>query len=92
MNKNMKRLTADIFFVLSFLYAPWYVTLLMGVVFLFLFKNFWEFPVLGLAADCLYHIEGAAFYTRFGAIFLFSLAVFLLANKLKSQIRFFDEA
>ena len=87
----MKRTAADIFFVLSFLCAPWYVTLLMGVVFLFLFKNFWEFPALGLAADCLYHIDGAAFYTSFGVIFLFSLALFLLANKLKSQIRFFDE-
>lgn len=83
----IKRIIADIILFLSIFFAPWYIAVGLGVLFVILFHRFWEVLVAGLFLDALYSISDSGLLSRFG-IFTFLFLLFLLiVEKIKSNIR-----
>jgi len=48
------RLAADFFLLVSIVVFPYWITLLVGAVFLFYFRDFYEYIVAALIMDLLY--------------------------------------
>ena len=88
MNRTyLKRLACDAFLVLSIFVFPWWTSLILGTVFLFLFFRFYEFlPVL--AALSLLYAHGER-ETLIGALVL-AILIFLGVEFLKKRLLFYD--
>lgn len=82
-----KRIIADTILFLSIFFAPWWVTVGLGVLFVFLFPRFWETVLAGLFLDALYYTETSGIYGRFGVFTISALILIVVAEKIKKQIR-----
>lgn len=83
----IKRIFADIILFSSVFFAPWYAAAMLAVLFVFIFRNFWEIIIAGLFLDALYSISGSIIKGGFGFFFFLSLILFLAVERIKKQIR-----
>ncbi len=83
-----KRVICDvILFCLVFL-LPWWVSLILGLIFALSFENYYELLFLGIFIDSLYTTP-LAFYHHFQfVISLFCAIVLLILVPLRKQLRF----
>ncbi|OHA28072.1 MAG: hypothetical protein A3D56_00130 [Candidatus Taylorbacteria bacterium RIFCSPHIGHO2_02_FULL_45_35] len=82
----MKRVFANLFLFLSVLVFPWYVTVSALVIFIFLFRNFYEAAFFSFLLDVVYSTPGTYFL---GVPFILTLASFvflILASFLKRHL------
>ncbi len=84
----MVRIILNVAVLVSILFFPWFVTVIIGIIAVFLQKNFYEIIAWAIFYDLLYgvsgiHIWGFAFFFTAGALFLFYGAEFF-----KSKTRF----
>ena len=83
------RIIADIILLLSVFWAPWWLfTLILVVVFIFLFPNFWESIIIGIVMDSIYgtaQVGPTGFIKTW--IFTFSLLItFIIIRRIKKQL------
>ena len=64
----MKRLLFDLAVLLSVLYLPWWVAILVGFSGAFLFASYYEIFIFGLLADLLYGTSTSTFHGLVGMI------------------------
>ncbi|MDP3996728.1 MAG: hypothetical protein Q8P86_03490 [bacterium] len=84
-----KRVTADIIFFFFILFAPWWASVIFGLVCLFIFERYYEILVAGLALDVLYGV-GASKNGGFPVIFTVSASfAFVASLYLKERIKFY---
>jgi len=83
----MRRIIIDIIFFLSIFFAPWWLFVGTGVIFVFFFPRFWEAVFGGLFLDALYHMETGVIYGRFGFFMISALVLIIVAEEIKKQIR-----
>ncbi len=83
----LKRIAYNIVLVTSLFFAPWWVTLTLGVIATFYFSSYYELIVLGALFDILY---GATVSTAFGYNvlgFVVSVGLFLVIQRAKRELR-----
>lgn len=82
------RIILNISLLISILFLPWWVSILLGILILFLYK-FYEIIIWGIFADSLYaSIDGF-----FGIQFIFTLTftfLFLISILMKKRIIFYN--
>ncbi len=83
----IKRISANLGLIIALFFAPWWVTLTLGIIATFYFSSYYEFMVFGALFDILYGvIADATFgYNVFG--FLLTTVVFLLIERIKKELR-----
>ncbi|MBU3925695.1 hypothetical protein KJ763_00805 [Patescibacteria group bacterium] len=85
----IKRIIFDIVFLVALFAMPWWLTVIVGVLGLILFRNFWEIILAGLIIDSFYSIPGAQIIGRFGFFTISSLLLFIIFSFIKNKMRFF---
>jgi len=88
-NNTLFRILAVIFLFISVLFFPIWMTIPLGIIFLFVFNNFYEFIILSLFNDLLYGVEEPRFFTIKFVTFLISLILFFVVKILKKKIKFY---
>ncbi|MEK7556075.1 MAG: hypothetical protein AAB523_02175 [Patescibacteria group bacterium] len=85
----IKRAIADVCILLSVLYAPWWVTAFIGILFVFYFSNYYELIAAGVLVDVLY---GNNSTPLFHIPFIFSIdsvVFYVLVQFLKTKMRMY---
>ncbi|MBU4223637.1 hypothetical protein KJ934_00140 [Patescibacteria group bacterium] len=82
-----KRIICDIALLASVFLLNWYWTAILAVVFMILFRYFWEGAIAVFILDYIYSIPGSHLCGRFGIITVFSIVLVLAIENLKSRIR-----
>jgi len=85
----IKRIFCDIILFASFFLAPWWGTAILAVIFMVLFRHYWEVIIAAIFIDALYSIPDAKFYGRFGIFTATALILFFSLESFKRKIRFF---
>ncbi len=82
-----KRIACNLVLVTSLFFAPWWVTLALGIIATFYFSSYYEFMVVGALFDILYGVTGniAIGYSVFG--FVVSVLLFLIITRVKRELR-----
>lgn len=85
------RLAADIVFLLSVLLLPFWVAIVLGLVLLFYFRNYWEVIPILFISDLLYAIPEH----RFAGVMIIStlgaVVVYFLMQALKKRLIVINE-
>jgi len=84
----IKRIACSLVFLFLAFVLPWWLVIILGLVLIFYFNNFYEFIVAGLILDSLYGslVSVENFYFIFTLIFTI-VTVFLINFKKKLLIR-----
>lgn len=86
----IKRAIADICIILSILYAPWWMTVSVGVFFAFYFNNYYELIAAGVLIDILYG-NNSTFLIRAPFVFSIGSIVFYFSIQfLKTKMRMYN--
>lgn len=85
---HKKRIVFNIFLVASVIYMPWWVTAVLAVAGVFMFKRFYEIVAVGVLMDLLYGVPAPRFFNFWFVFTIGSLAVYLAAMKVKESLRF----
>ncbi|MBI4691909.1 MAG: hypothetical protein HY773_00465 [Candidatus Terrybacteria bacterium] len=85
----IKRIVCDIVLFASLFLAPWWGTAILAVVFMVLFRHYWEGVVAAVFIDTLYSIPNTKIYGRFGIFTISTIILFFILNIIKKKIRFF---
>ena len=85
---NWTRLTLDIVLFVSIFFLPWWTSVCLGVLGVFVFKLFWEVFVAALIIDAVYSPTVSLMGSRFalGALVLIVVAEIVI----KRFTRFYD--
>ncbi|MFA6552666.1 MAG: hypothetical protein WCT19_04165 [Candidatus Paceibacterota bacterium] len=79
------RILTDILLVLAVVIFPWWLSVPLAALFLFVFDNFYEIFLIGALADSLY---GKGAFFEFYYVIIFGVC-FLVAFLLKKRIRLY---
>jgi len=84
-----RRIIAGVVLFLSLFLVSWQWTAVLTVIFVILFRNFWEAALAGFIIDALYSIPNAGIYSRFGFFTATALIIILLSKIIRKKIRWF---
>lgn len=84
-----KRITAGIILLFSIFWAPFWLQVFLALVFLFYFKNYYEFVLLFLLSDLLYAVPSDRFWGIRLFSFFLSIVVFAGVALLKTKLSFY---
>jgi len=84
----IKRIIFDIVLFLGIFFLPWWGTVVLTLVFMILFRRFWEGVIAMLFIDSLYSLPSAKFYGHFGIFIISAIVLLLIIENLKTRIRF----
>ncbi len=85
----IKRVIADIALFASLFFNPWHWTAILAVMFMILFRRYWEGALAVFFLDALYSVPSAGIYGRFGIFTASSLILLLIFEILKKKLRYF---
>lgn len=83
----MKRFIVTILFFVCVLFLPWWLWFFMGVLFSFVLKDFFEFPIFALFSDLSFSGGVEIFNIPF-FLSIVSFLLFLLIEFIRPNIRF----
>lgn len=83
---TMKRAFFDLFLILSVFLAPWWFTVMLSVVGIFLFKNFIEFLVTNVAIQVLSTPSNDHITMKVFLVYSFIIIFYILAQYIRNQI------
>ena len=86
----MFRIGANILLFVSIVLLPWWVALILGVIFLFTFSSFYEIILWALLGDLLYGTNIVSFYGVNIFLSLGALFLFVVSKIAKDHIRFYS--
>lgn len=81
------RIFCDISLFLSLFYLPWWLTALLGLIFLIYFNHFYEIIIIGAIADMVYGIPRKVFFDAEFVNTLAAVLLYLLSTQLKRFLR-----
>ncbi len=85
----MLRLLANLTIFSSLIFFPWWVTLAVAVVAVFLIPSFYEAMVWAIIGDTLYGTKSALFFNVPFVFTLCALGILLLSDRVKKMTRFY---
>ncbi len=83
------RITCDLLLLTSVFCFPWWVTIALAIIFLFIFESFWEVAVAGILLDVLYSFE-SAFSLHSLKYSIFFICLFALSLPVKNCLKFYS--
>jgi len=81
------RISASIVLLISVLFLPFWVSVILGLVFVGYFKLFIEAVFLFLLSDLLYGAKEAKFFEVTFVSFIIAVICFILIESLKKKLR-----
>lgn len=85
------RITYGGLFLISVIFFPFYISLIVAVVGMFLFANYWE-AILGFfISDLIYGLGKNNFLNTYFASFLLAIFLLLLVELLKKKLKFYQK-
>ncbi len=87
MNNVSKRITADIILLLSVLFLPWWVTIILALALTFYFEFYYEFIIAAILIDMLYGVPQEWSFNLPLEYSIFSIVVFMLIQWVKTRLR-----
>jgi hypothetical protein len=85
-NLTMKRLIGDVILLISVLVFPWWVSILLLLIGIFIFNNFYEFIVFNVIINSLYVIPSDRLLSNPLFFSLTIVVAYILIQILKSNI------
>jgi len=73
----------------SLFFAPWYWTMILAVIFMILFRWFWEGALAAFFIDVLYSVPSVRIYGHFGIFTASAIILLLIFEILKKKLRYF---
>jgi hypothetical protein len=87
----MKRVFFDILFVLSVFVLPWWVTLLIGMIGLFIFISYYEFIAVSVIAHTLYVVPSLGIFSLPFWFCVLVVFIFISVQVLRRYIIFYKQ-
>ena len=88
MNTTMvQRITANIILLMSVLFAPWWITIILALALVFYFKLYYEFIIAAVITDMLYGVPEVLLFDWVFVYTAFSIILFILVQWLKTRLR-----
>ncbi len=88
MNKLvLKRIIANIILFVCILFAPWWLTIIFSIIFLFYFLDYYELIIAALFVDIIYGTPQNWIFDLPLMYTVFSLVVFVFVRWLKFRLR-----
>ena len=84
------RLIANVILFASLLFLPWWITIVIALIAVFVYNVFYELILWGVVGDLLYGAGVASFYALTSFLSTGALVLFLTAQYLKEKIRFYN--
>jgi hypothetical protein len=85
----IKRVVCDIVLFASLFFTPWYWTVIPAVIFMILFRRYWEGVLVAFFIDALYSVPSVRIYGHFGIFTASALILILIFEILKKKLRYF---
>jgi hypothetical protein len=85
------RILAIFILLLSVLFWPYYISLILGIIFLIYFRLFWEAPVLFLISDLLFGVSTPHLFGFTYLFFLIGILSLYAIENLKRELRFYPK-
>ncbi len=85
--KVAKRIAANLVIIIALFFAPWWVTLTLGIIATFYFSAYYELIVAGALFDILYGVTSDATFGYNVLGFLVTTVVFILIERIKKELR-----
>jgi hypothetical protein len=82
-----QRIFFDILLFLSLFLLPWWVTIILGIVLIFRFKNFYEFIFICFLIDSYFGQQVKILDSYFIFTFI-GIFIFIIINKVKENLRY----
>lgn len=83
----MKRVIASVLFFVLVLFTPWWVWFFAGLIMVFLFKNYIEFPILALMSDLAFSTNFQSFFNIPYLLAIIALVLYFVLEFIKPNIR-----
>ncbi len=90
MNKTLLRISLDTIIFLSLFIFPWWVGMFLAVVGILFLSNFYEIFLVGYLLDILYGTSVKEFYGIWFVFTLLSIVIYIITERLKKSIRFYE--
>jgi hypothetical protein len=82
----MKRLLFDVVLVLSIFILPWWVTLFLAIIGLFIFENFYEFFVSSIATHIISTVRSDYIFDKSFIVYLLIFSFYMLVQYIRRHI------
>ena len=87
-SRLMKRVVVDALLVLGVFLLPWWFVLPLACVLVFMFEDFFEFPLVAFLIDLLYGSPLPYFFNSSFILSIGALALYAVLTAVKKQMRF----
>lgn len=84
---TLKRILSTIVLFTCVFWGPWYLTLILAIMFLIVFKNYWEVVIAGIVLDVISYVPSEHVWKNFGIFSISFVITLLAAEKLRKQLR-----
>jgi hypothetical protein len=84
-----KRICFSCLLLVSVLFLPFWLSVILALFGMFYFSNYWEAVVLFFASDLLFEVKEARFFNLTLVSSFASLLVLLLVGYLKKKLKFY---
>lgn len=81
-----QRLVADLIVFFSLLYMPWWATLILAILCLFMFEHYFEILIVGVALDSLYNTAWHGYTNVQFILSAICLIVYVISFPLKRRL------
>jgi hypothetical protein len=85
------RIIASFLLLISILFMPFWLSIVLALVSMVYFSIFWEATVLFLLSDLLYGVKEAKFSGMIFISFIVALIVLVLIEIIKKKLKFYQE-
>jgi len=83
----VQRIILDIILLLSVLFLPWWITIILALALVFYFKLYYEFIIAAVLTDMLYGVPKAWLFDLAIMYTTFSIVLFILVQWIKTRLR-----
>jgi len=83
------RILASFLFLLSILFMPWWVSVILGLAGMIYFNKFFEAAVLFLLADLLFGVREVKFHNMIFVSFIITTIILIIIEVVKKKLKFY---
>jgi len=85
------RICFSVILLLSILFMPWWLSVILGLLGILLFSVFWESIVLFFISDLIYGVKEPRFFNFIFVSTVMAVLTLVLLELLKKKLRFYNE-
>lgn len=89
LHSTFARILASFLLLLSILFMPWWVSVILAVALMICFNVFWEAVVLFLLLDLLCGVREAKFHNIIFISFIMTTIILIIIEVIKKKLKFY---